>query len=134
MINDNTIDEDVALNDAPSAPDEPRKSRVMLSYLIALISLLVSCGLFCIIPLIMAHLGTSKDSIKVIEPLDIEHFRYIKRTLWFGLLWMVVGTAGLFIAVGALVIIATWIWMMYRIIKGITRYSDHQHVLPENLR
>jgi len=46
------------------------------------------------------------------------HFRWQIRTFWFGLLWGVIGGILLLILVGWAILVATGVWIIYRIVKG----------------
>ena len=54
------------------------------------------------------------------------HFRWQIRTFWFSLLWLVVGTATVFVLVGYAILLADTIWVIYRIVKGWLRLNDHK--------
>ncbi|MDX8406649.1 MAG: hypothetical protein R8K50_10945 [Mariprofundus sp.] len=46
------------------------------------------------------------------------HFRWQIRTFWFAFLWTILGLLTIMVAVGYLILVATAIWLLYRIIKG----------------
>ena len=46
------------------------------------------------------------------------HFRWQIRTFWFALLWFVLGALSWIVFVGMIVVGATAIWVIYRIVKG----------------
>lgn len=46
------------------------------------------------------------------------HFVWQKRTFWYGLLWIVLGTLTTGILIGWLVLFVTTFWLIYRIAKG----------------
>ncbi len=54
------------------------------------------------------------------------HFRWQIRTFWFGLLWVFVGIATLFILVGFAILLANCIWIIYRVIKGWLYFNDNK--------
>ncbi|MDQ7003510.1 MAG: hypothetical protein Q9N67_00725 [Ghiorsea sp.] len=58
------------------------------------------------------------------------HFRWQIRTFWFGILWAMIGTMMLIVAVGYFVLIANAIWIIYRIIKGWLRLSEGKEMYP----
>jgi uncharacterized membrane protein len=57
------------------------------------------------------------------------HFRWQIRTFWFGLLWGVIGAILFLVFIGWLVLVATAIWVIYRIVKGWL-YLTEQKPLP----
>ena len=59
------------------------------------------------------------------------HFRWQIRTFWFGLLWGVIGTLTTVILIGVPILIATVVWVMYRIIKGWLDLIDRKPMYRE---
>ncbi len=56
------------------------------------------------------------------------HFSYQIRTFWWSFLWAVIGIATIIVYVGALILLANGIWVIYRIIKGWMRLSERSAV------
>ena len=56
------------------------------------------------------------------------HYRWQIRTLWFGLLWGVLGGILAFILIGFIVLAADAVWIIYRIVKGWLRLSENRAV------
>nr|WP_282571331.1 hypothetical protein [Methylonatrum kenyense] len=54
------------------------------------------------------------------------HFRWQVRTFWFALLWFVIGFLTTVIGIGFLILLATTIWIIYRIVRGWLRLLDGQ--------
>ena len=54
------------------------------------------------------------------------HFTWQIRTFWWGLLWTVIGVITMFVVVGFAVLAATFIWFVYRIVKGWLRLSENK--------
>ena len=52
------------------------------------------------------------------------HFRWQIRTFWWGLLWSVIGGVTIWILIGFLILAATAIWVIYRIVKGWLNLSE----------
>lgn len=46
------------------------------------------------------------------------HFRWQIRTFWISLVGLIIGTLGVYILIGWLILAATFFWVVYRIIKG----------------
>jgi uncharacterized membrane protein len=46
------------------------------------------------------------------------HFDWLLRTFWWALLWLALSAIGILILIGWVGIVATLIWVLYRIIKG----------------
>ena len=54
------------------------------------------------------------------------HYRWQIRTFWWGLLWGIVGGILLLVLVGYFVLLATAIWIIYRIAKGWLYLSENR--------
>ncbi len=52
------------------------------------------------------------------------HFRWQIRTFWFSLLWFFVGAILALVFVGFLILGATYIWVIYRVVKGWLNLND----------
>ena len=57
------------------------------------------------------------------------HFRWQMRTFWYGLLWSVIGGILIILLVGYLILLANYIWMIYRIIKGWLNLISRQEMI-----
>lgn len=61
------------------------------------------------------------------------HFDWQIRTFWWGLLWGVIGVVLSLVFVGIFVLIAVWIWMIYRVVKGWLKLSEGKPVVPAQI-
>ncbi len=52
------------------------------------------------------------------------HFTWQIRTFWWSLLWAVLGVATLVFLVGIVVLLASAVWFIYRVVKGWTSLED----------
>ncbi|MCF6204591.1 MAG: hypothetical protein L3J59_13140 [Methylococcaceae bacterium] len=52
------------------------------------------------------------------------HFKWQKRTFWFGLLWTIIGLASLLIVIGYFILLLNTVWIIYRITKGWLRLNE----------
>ncbi|MCO8613746.1 hypothetical protein KGP95_07010 [Burkholderia multivorans] len=59
-----------------------------------------------------------------------DHFEWQIRTFWRALIAYVIGFALAFVAVGFAVMFVTWIWTLYRIIKGWLYLNDNKALDP----
>jgi len=58
------------------------------------------------------------------------HFEWQIRSFWWGLLWSVVGVILIFVLVGFFILFATWVWMIYRVVKGWLKLNEGKPVMP----
>jgi uncharacterized membrane protein len=56
------------------------------------------------------------------------HFSWQIRTFWWGLLWCIVGGILLLVLVGYFVLLATAVWLIYRIVKGWLNLAEGKPV------
>jgi len=90
---------------------------------------LQTLGLFTVVGFIVAIF------INYIKLPDVQgtwlasHFRWQIRTFWFALLWSVIGMLLWVIMIGWLIIIANYIWIIYRIVKGWIYLNDRREIL-----
>jgi uncharacterized membrane protein len=100
------------------ATEEQNKSITQVIYGLYAASLVV--GVTYIVAIILNYV--KKD--EVAGTLYESHFRWQIRTFWFSLLWSVIGIVTTFLIVGFVVLIATGIWFIYRIVIGWLRLSE----------
>ncbi len=60
------------------------------------------------------------------------HFKWQKRTFWFGLLWTIVGLASLLIVIGYFILLLNTVWIIYRITKGWMRLNEGKEMYVNN--
>ena len=96
----------------PNTVATSNKSTVQLVY--ALMAIGFVFGLTYLIGGIMALLKKGDEP----DPLLKAHYVYQARTFGYSLLWLTLGIVTAFFLVGYLVLIANYIWALYRIIKG----------------
>ncbi len=54
------------------------------------------------------------------------HFKWQIRTFWWSLLGFVIGFLTWFIFIGILIYIVTYVWVIYRVVKGFLRFNSQQ--------
>ncbi len=58
------------------------------------------------------------------------HFRWQIRTFWFGLLWAVIGCISFIFLIGWFVLAASYVWMIYRVVKGWLDFNAQKPMYP----
>ncbi len=84
--------------------------------------------------LITAVAGIIINYIKQDEVRDSwleSHFEWQKRTFWYGLLWMVIGTLSFFLLLHWVVLPVVAIWLVYRIAKGWVYLVDGKELYKQ---
>lgn len=56
------------------------------------------------------------------------HFTWQIRTFWWSLLWGIIGGILLLVLIGWLVLAATAVWIIYRIVKGWLRLTERREI------
>ncbi len=100
------------------------KNIVMVVYGLQALSFL--WGVTAIIGVIVAYVKRD-DAVGTIYA---SHFDWQIRSFWWALLWGVVGIVLAFVLVGFFILFATWVWMIYRVVKGWLKLNEGKPVLP----
>lgn len=102
--------------------DEKLKNLTLIIYILYLASVFI--GVTAIAAIIINYL--KKDDVA--GTLYESHFRWQIRTFWFGILWAVIGAVTIVFFIGFLILIATGIWLLYRMIRGLLALNDGKPV------
>lgn len=107
---------------APQQVERERAGRdiATLVYLIQAISLFTAVPFFIGVIINYAKRGDVRGTLAE------SHFRWQIRTFWYSLLWFVVGWATVWILVGFAVWGISWVWMVYRVIRGWLALADNR--------
>jgi uncharacterized membrane protein len=107
---------EVPLGDDPALAK--LKNVVLAGY--ALQALAFFVGVSAIVAIVLAYVKRDDARGTWLE----SHFRWQIRTFWFALLGGIVGGVTLIILIGWLVLCATAVWVIYRIVKGWLALND----------
>ncbi|WP_226703701.1 DUF4870 family protein [Microbulbifer elongatus] len=91
-----------------------------------LVYLIQAISLFTAVPFFVGVLINYVKRGDVRGTLAESHFRWQIRTFWYSLLWFVVGWATVWILVGFVVWGISWVWMVYRVIRGWLTLADNR--------
>jgi uncharacterized membrane protein len=104
---------------AQSAEAElPLRKLAVLVYGLQAASMLVGVTLFAAV--IINYLRRSQAAGTWLE----SHFTWQIRTFWWSLVWCVVGVATAVLLVGLLILAASAVWFVYRIVRGWTELNE----------
>ena len=56
------------------------------------------------------------------------HFRWQITTFWISLLFGIIGTVTTFLGIGYVILLATYLWVIYRIVKGALRLKESKEI------
>jgi len=100
--------------------DEMAKTNAIIAYGLMILGLFT--GIFWIIGAIWAMIKKSDAQNSVFE----DHYTNIIKTFWWGVALSVVGLLLAFFVVGYFILLATWIWSIFKIVKGLARITSNK--------
>lgn len=111
-------------NVVPSVPEQQtvsNKNLVLIVYILNFVS--YATGFTSLIGVIIAHVQVGNA-----DPVLASHYRFLIRTFWVGLLYIVVGAILCFVVVGFAVLFWWFIWSLIRNIKGVIALNDNRPI------
>ena len=93
-----------------------------------IVYLLQAIGFFFPITLIAAVIIDYIKKDDVTEPWLASHYRWQIQTFWYGLIFAMIGAVLVLLLVGYIILLGVMIWMVYRVVKGWMRLSEHRGV------
>ncbi|MFT6986804.1 MAG: putative membrane protein [Psychromonas sp.] len=103
-----------------SSQDDAAKTHALIAYGLMVAGLFT--GIFWIIGAVWAMVKKDEASGTLFE----DHYSNIIKTFWWGLGLSIVGFLLAFVIVGYFLLLAVWIWSIYRIIKGLARITSNK--------
>jgi uncharacterized membrane protein len=95
------------------------KQLTLITYILYAVSAFV--GVTAIVAIVINYVKRD-DTVGTIYE---SHFTWQIRTFWWSLVWFIVGWATIWmLGLGAIVLIADGIWVIYRIVKGFLNFND----------
>ncbi|RNF48822.1 hypothetical protein EBI00_13990 [Marinomonas hwangdonensis] len=105
----------------PLTPREDNaKSNVIIAYIFMLLGIFT--GVFWLIGAVWAMIKATEASGTRFE----DHYANIISTFWWGIFWGVVGVLLAIFLIGYLVLVAIWLWSIFRMVKGLGRALSNQ--------
>ncbi len=98
---------------------EPGKSNVQLIYILYLVGLLI--GITPLIGVVLAYLNRGKA-----DEICENHYTWIIRTFWIGLLYGFISLLLTFLVVGIFLMIATAVWIVVRCVVGLQKINRNE--------
>lgn len=105
---------------------ESHKRLIWWLYLMHAASLVLSLGVFSVVPLIINYLKRDETAGTFLR----SHHSWQIRSFWWYLFWMAIG--GVFfitligIPVAVLIWLAAWVWKAYRLLRGFLDVGDNK--------
>lgn len=103
--------------------DDQLQKLVLVVYILQAVALMA--GVTAIIGVIINYIKRAETRDTLWE----SHFQWQIRTFWWGLLGFVVGGATIWLmGIGFLILGITWVWYVYRVIRGFLAYNDRREL------
>lgn len=95
------------------------KQLTLITYILYAVSAFV--GITAIVAIVINYIKREDTAGTIYE----SHFTWQIRTFWWSLVWFFVGMATIWIlGLGAIVLVADGIWVIYRIVKGFLNFNE----------
>ncbi|MEX0957414.1 MAG: DUF4870 domain-containing protein [Rhizobiaceae bacterium] len=105
---------------------EPGKTNVQVIYILYLAGFVI--GITPLVGLVLAYVNRGKSA-----PWIETHYTWAIRTFWIGLLYALVSALLMFVLIGFLMLLATAVWFILRMIFGLQALSrDEPMKNPES--
>lgn len=108
------------------APADPESGRTLLHVVYALYAFSFLFMVTALIGVIVLHIKRDEYYGTWLE----SHFRWLIRTFWWGLLWLVICLPLMLLLVGHLLWVLVSIWLIYRVVKGWLYLNDRRPMPP----
>jgi uncharacterized membrane protein len=96
---------------------QSERTIVLITYVLHLVG--AAIGLTSIVALVLNYIRSNQFG----EPLS-SHHRWMIRTFWWTLVWMVIGWITMFIVVGFAICFLAWVWYVYRHVRGLIALAN----------
>jgi uncharacterized membrane protein len=98
---------------------------VLAVYILYLVGFLT--GITALVGVIIAYLQRDKT-----DQISRSHFQFQITTFWVGLLYFIVGTITVHIAIGAFILIWWFVWTIIRCVKGLLALNEGKPIPHPN--
>ncbi|OUV22145.1 MAG: hypothetical protein CBC55_04965 [Gammaproteobacteria bacterium TMED95] len=106
--------------EALSSKDEAAKLNALIAYGLMVVGMFT--GVLWIVGAVWAMVKKSDAQGTVFE----DHYTNITKTFWWGLGLSILGFILAFVVVGYFLLLAVWIWSIYKIVKGLAKITSNK--------
>ena len=103
-----------------STKDDAAKTNALIAYGLMVVGMFT--GLFWIVGAIWAMVKKGDAQGTIFE----DHYSNIIKTFWWGLCLSILGVILAFVVVGYFIVLAVWIWSIYKIVKGLAKITSNK--------
>lgn len=112
-------------SDAPtslsqSSYDDAAKNNALIAYGLMILGLFTGVLWFVGVIWAMVKKGDAVNSKY------FDHYSNVTKIFWWGLGFSILGFVLAFVVVGYFILIATWIWSIYRLVKGLAKITANK--------
>ncbi len=107
-------------------PADPESGRTLLHLVYGLYAFSFLFMVTALVGVIVLHIKRDEYYDTWLE----SHFRWLIRTFWWGLFWLVVCLPLMLLLVGHLLWVLVSIWLIYRVVKGWLYLNDRRPMPP----
>lgn len=95
--------------------DSDAKTHALIAYFLMVL------GLFTAIPILIGAIWAMVKKKDARGSIYHSHYVNATRTFWWSLFWTAIGCVFLVTGIGIVVFAITWVWVLYRLLKGLAR-------------
>lgn len=103
-----------------STKDDAAKTNALIAYGLMVVGMFT--GIFWIVGAIWAMVKKGEAQGSVFE----DHYTNIIKTFWWGLGLSILGAILSVIVVGYFMLLAVWIWSIYKVVKGLAKITSNK--------
>jgi uncharacterized membrane protein len=96
---------------------EGDRTLLLVAYVLHLVGAIA--GLTSIVGLIINYVKRGSGD----EHFD-SHHRWMIRSFWWAILWIVIGCITIFILIGWVILFVAWVWYLYRHVRGLIAFLN----------
>jgi uncharacterized membrane protein len=102
--------------------DIDKSAKTLTTIIYALYAASIVFGITALVAIVMNYVKKNDMDGSLYE----SHFRWQIRTFWFSLLWSLIGVVTIFFGIGLIILLAGFVWYIYRIVKGWLNLNDNK--------
>lgn len=105
---------------ASGGGSEVERNTLLIVYILH--GLAIFNGLTAIIGVVVSHIKVGE----VGSDFARSHHRWLIRSFWWGLMWMVIATVLMIIGIGFLIYLVVAVWWIYRVVRGFINFAERR--------
>ena len=106
--------------DSSAVQASDAKTHALIAYFLMVL------GLFTAIPILLGAIWAMVKKKAALGTLFHSHYVNATRTFWWSLFWMVIGCITIPAGIGILILGLTWVWVLYRLIRGLALITSDE--------